>query len=242
MPHRQRHRGAHPADRELFGPESLDVLRTAAADYAWLLDRGYAPTSSLKLVGDRWQLAQRQRTALMRHGCPATAARSRRAKELAAGRLAGSELLVDGFNILTTLEAALGGGLILAARDGAFRDLCSLHGTYRRVAETAGALELAAESLAELKVARCRWYFDQPVSNSGRMKGLVLSLARDRDMDWTADVVPSPDRVLAAATSPVATSDSAVLDRCGGWFNLARYAVERQMPQAWIVSLGGPPL
>ena len=38
--------------------------------------------------------------------------------------------------MLTTIEAALAGGVILAARDGAYRDMASMHGSYRKVAET----------------------------------------------------------------------------------------------------------
>ena len=66
MPDRRRHRGAHPRDRELFAPERIEDLRRAVGDLSWLLSRGYAPTSSLKIVGDRYDLAQRQRTAVAR--------------------------------------------------------------------------------------------------------------------------------------------------------------------------------
>ena len=46
---------------------------------------------------------------------------------------------------MTTIEAALSGGVILAARDGAYRDMASMHGTYRKVAETLPALELLGD-------------------------------------------------------------------------------------------------
>ncbi len=57
MPDRRKHRGPHPEDRRLFAPEALPRLRAAAGDLSWLLSRGYAPESSLKLVGDRYALA-----------------------------------------------------------------------------------------------------------------------------------------------------------------------------------------
>ncbi len=42
-------------------------------------------------------------------------------------------------------------------RDGTLRDVASLHGSFRKVAETQAALELAAATLAGLRVAECHW-------------------------------------------------------------------------------------
>ena len=69
MPDKRQHRGPHPQDTRLFAPESLERLQGAVADYSMLLSRGYAPASSLKLVGDRFNLVQRQRLAVMRAAC-----------------------------------------------------------------------------------------------------------------------------------------------------------------------------
>jgi hypothetical protein len=49
--------------------------------------------------------------------------------------------------------------------------------------------------------------------------------------------VADPDRILAAASQPVATADSAVLDRCMAWLNLAREIVGLCVPQARLVDL-----
>jgi len=65
-PDTRRHRGAHPADKELFGPAQLVKLRVAVNELGWLLSRGYNMTSSLKLVGDRHGLRERQRVAVSR--------------------------------------------------------------------------------------------------------------------------------------------------------------------------------
>jgi len=40
--------------------------------------------------------------------------------------------------------------VILAARDGAYRDMASMHGSYRKVAETLPALELLGRTIAAL--------------------------------------------------------------------------------------------
>jgi hypothetical protein len=239
LPDRRIHRGPHPDDQSLFAQGCLSALRAAEADYAWLLSCGYAENSALKLVGDRHRLVQRQRVAVARSACSDDELAGRRGRERAAAKLAG-ELLIDGFNVLVTVEAALAGGVILVARDGCFRDLASIHGTYRRAAETDRALELIGETLHELQVPRCRWLLDSPVSNSGRLAHWMRQVAQHRGWPWTVELVPNPDAVLAIAAATVATADSVVLDRCGGWFNLARQVVERRVSEAWLVGFTQP--
>src|SRR4051794_8093568 len=103
----QTHRGAASEDHRLFAPDQLPILRAAAADFCWLLDRDYAPRSALELVGNRYSLAARQRMAISRYACSLADAerRSRRRIELAQTR--GRELWLDGYNVLTLIESAL---------------------------------------------------------------------------------------------------------------------------------------
>ena len=117
-------------------PGACPALRGATADYSWLLSRGYATVSTLKLVGDRWNLTERQRMAVRRSACSDQPAPRRLERSCCEIDLAGCILLIDGFNVLTTIEAALGGAVVLSCRDETYRDIAGLHGTYRRVEET----------------------------------------------------------------------------------------------------------
>src|SRR5690606_16406078 len=105
---------------ELFALRHLDRLRAATADLSWLLSRGYNASSALKLVGDRYALAQRQRQAVSRAAC-SDEARLRRGKKRVDGSDVG-ELWIDGFNVLLTLEVALGRGPLFVTRDECLRD------------------------------------------------------------------------------------------------------------------------
>src|SRR6478609_1672569 len=149
MPDSRKHRGPGPQDLAYFGPESLAALKAAVSDLSWLLSRGYAPPSALKLVGDRHRLVERQRAAVLRSACSDAALAARRSRELDPAALRGRPLRIDGFNLILTLESALGGGVVLGGRDGCYRDMASVHGTYRRVEETRPALELAARWISE---------------------------------------------------------------------------------------------
>lgn len=237
MPDRRTHRGPHPRDEALFGAEMIPRLRAALADYCLLLGKGYADGSALKLVGDHFGLIQRQRMAVMRCACSDAQAAQRAARRVEVARAAGGEVDIDGYNLLITLEAALSGGVLLAGRDGCLRDLASIHGTYRRVAETLPAIQLAGAYLSELGPARVRWLLDSPVSNSGRLKTLLRQTAEEHGWPWTVELAQSPDGVLARSQALVATTDSAVLDRCGRWMPLAGAIVRQRIPSAWIIDL-----
>jgi hypothetical protein len=237
---RPRHRGPHPEDPRLFAAEKLALLRTAVGDLGWLLDHGYVNPSALKLVGDRYQLEDRQRLAVMRSACTAAQRQRRIEHRCGVAQLAGSRLMLDGYNLLTTLEAALSGGVLLFGRDGCLRDLASMHGTYRKVDETVPALELIGEFLARAQVAECHWLFDSPVSNSGRLKTLLAQLAHSRGWNWAVELAQNPDGLLAAATEIIVTADSAILDRCERWFNLMPELLASRWSELWVVDLSEP--
>jgi hypothetical protein len=237
VPDTRTHRGPDPRDARAFGPEAWPALRTAVGEFSWLLGKGYAPVSALKLVGDRWSLTERQRMAVLRSSCSDEALARRACRRVEPEEVAGEPVAVDGFNVLTTLEAALGGAVVLVGRDGCLRDIAGVHGTYRKVEETRPAVALAAETLAALGVAGCTWYLDRPVSNSGRLGTILLDAAAAGGWDWRVEVVNDPDPVLAASEAVVASADSVVLDRCGRWLNLARLVVAEKVPGAKLVDL-----
>ena len=238
MPDSRSHRGAHPDDAHLFARECWIVLQRASAELAWLLDRGYALRSSLALVGDRHDLTQRQRLALARSVSAATLCDRRRLHEVSHDAIGGAELWIDGYNLLISIEAALGGGLILSSRDGCYRDLASLHGTYRTVSETVPALTLIGETLASWGVRQCRWLLDRPVSNSGRLRALMLEIASAHGWSWHVELEFNPDALLATSPGIVVSSDSVILDRCTKWFNAARPIIVAKVPDAFVVEFG----
>jgi hypothetical protein len=237
MPDKRSHRGAHPADTKLFTQEKIPDLRAAVQDYSLLLTKGYADKSALKLVGDRFSLTQRQRLAVMRTACSDQQLSSRRQKQLDISALHGGELAIDGYNLLITIEAAMSGALILKGRDGTFRDLASLHGTYRKVTETIPALELIGSFLQKIEIGRALWLLDSPVSNSGRLKSLIGRLAEQNNWPWQVELAISPDHVLIETDLIVVSSDSVVLDGCKKWVNLAAKVIEQKIPSANVIDL-----
>jgi hypothetical protein len=206
---------------------------------SWLFSQGYAEASALKLVGDRFGLTERQRRAVLRCSCSDEALTARSERMVPIDQLRGEAVAIDGFNVLTTIEAALAGGVVLAGRDGCWRDMASMHGSYRKVAETRPALELIGACLAARGVTECRWLLDRPVSNSARLRTIMQELAAERGWRWTVELAADPDRELSVSPDIVATADSVILDRCARWCNLAREVLRERVPEANVVRLSG---
>jgi len=239
MPDKRIHRGPHPADEKLFAREAIGDLQTALADFSLLLTKGYAGKSSLKLVGDRFSLTQRQRLAIMRSACSDEQIARRSQRCLAIKNLASELIAIDGYNLLITVEAAMSGACIFKGRDGCFRDLASIHGTYRKVTETIPAVRLIGEFLKEIGAGRALWFLDSPVSNSGRLKTLIGEIARENNWDWEVELLLSPDAELKKTAAVVASSDSVVLDSCQRWANLAAEIISKKIPSVRVVDLSG---
>ena len=221
----------------MFAPERIDALRAAVSELSWLLGRGYQMKSALKLVGDRHNLRERQRLAVARAACSDESRAVRLAREADASEVEGAGLIIDGFNLVITLEAALGGGVLVYGRDGCVRDLSSVHGSYRAVCETERAVTLAGEVLFTMRPASALWLFDSPVSNSGRLAERVRALADAHGWPWQVRAEFNPDRSIVNSQSLAVTSDSNVLDHAARWLNLSRLIIQRHIPRPWLIDL-----
>ena len=217
----------------------MQTLCRAVGDYSLLLTRGYAPKSALKLVGDRFQLTKRQRLAVMRSACSDQQRASRRRRCVSAEDLRGKTVALDGYNVLITLEAALSGAFILVGRDGCYRDLAGIHGTYRRVSQTETALCLWGEFLEQRGVLHATWYLDRPVSNSGKLRAFIGQVAEAHHWPWEVCLCFNPDKELVSSEVVVVSSDSVVLDGCGAWANLGAEIIGQGIPGVRLCDFSG---
>lgn len=238
MPDTRRRRGPHPKDEACFGGDAEPLLTRAVDELSWLRGRGYAPKASLELVGNRYGLRDRQRRALQRAVASDDEIRQRLSRRVDLNQLENESVLVDGYNVILTIEAALSGGVLILARDGVLRDLAALSRHYRRLEVTEKAVELVAGVVEAGRPRAVSCLLDRPVSNSGRLKGLIESVTERSGMTWTVELSDQVDRSLIESSDVVASADSVVLDRCSRWINLARIVVEREINDPWMLTLG----
>ena len=233
----RKHRGAHPEDRKLFGEDQLLTLRTAVGELSWLLTREYSIKGALKLVGDRYLLTDRQRLAVSRAACSDQSKERRVATNLPVEAVDGEEVIVDAFNLIITIEAALSGGVLMQCRDGCIRDLSSVHGSYRAVNETDTAIQLIGESLETLHPKSVEWVLDKPISNSGRLAQRIRNLANEKGWNWNVETLFDPDAAISKSKRVAISSDSHILDRTERWLNFNRYLIGHRLADSWLIDL-----
>ncbi len=231
----QRNRGKHPSDDKLFNDKWQQILKKAVIDLSYLLTQGYSDKSSLQLVGNRYRLNSRQQKALLRLSANRNKIAIRDKKVLLPTQLNGKKVAIDGFNLLILLENALSGAYLFKCLDGTYRDISSVHGSYKRVSKTEEAMILVGNILQSLGVKEVLWLLDAPVSNSGRLKQMLLSLAQIHQFTWDVELVNNPDKELAKSENVVISSDAWILDRCVEWFNFGAYLIENQLEVKYII-------
>ena len=122
--------------------------------------------------------------------------------------------------------------------DGTIRDLAGLRGSYRVVDKTVRAVELLLGRLDELGVKEALIYLDKQVSNSGRLRSLLLDKGSAHSVAVQVELHPSVDGQLSRMER-VVTSDAIILDKCESWYNLNRGLIEQDISDAWIFRLDG---
>jgi len=233
-----RNRGKEASDDRLFGDPKMQIkLKEAAKDMCYLLSRGFAARSSLQLVGNRYRLNARQQRALQGMSASQEQIHLRSEKEINLDDLKEATVAIDGFNLLIILESAMSGAYVFKGLDGCYRDVSGVHGTYKRVQKTEEVLLLIGNALDTLGVAKVYWYFDAPVSNSGRLKTILQQLAVEYQFSWVIYLDNNPDKVLAGSESVVVTSDAWILDRARQIFNLSSYIIEKHIPKATVIGI-----
>ena len=215
-------------------------LQRAAGDYRWLLDRGYPSPSSLKLVGDRFQLDTFQRRVLARGIVPSGVARARRRRLVR--RIRGRVVHVDCCNVLLTISSYLLGLPVFLANDGLLRDAAEDHGKISGRDAFDRALELLARYLARRRPARAQLYVDAPFPFSGELASRASRLLEQGGTPGSAQAVRSPDFALkSAAEGIIATSDSAVVDgSVRPVVDLARNVLESEYRPRFLRLARGP--
>jgi len=220
-------RGPHPQDLKLFSRTQHLLLKRATSDLSWLLTRDYPKDSSLKMVGDSYALRSRQREAVGRCSFSKKQIAKRKISMVGRAAIKNNKVYIDGFNIILTLEAALGKGYLIKGRDGVIRDMASVHGSYRVLNDTKKVLEMIGLSLENWGVKEAIWYLDKPVSNSGKLKALMEEIAKKEGYNWKVELVKNPDPVLIRKKQIVITADSGILDNISKWFNITEYVLRR---------------
>ena len=210
-------RGYVPEDERNFSPAAIQIMKTSSRHICYLLNEGYDLKSASTFVGNHFVLSERQRLAIVRSVASDEQLKIRKAKEKTS--LEGAEVWIDGFNTVITLEVMFSDSILFECMDETIRDLAALRGTYRIV-------HAIFDTLKEIKIQTAHILLDEPVSNSGRLKTLLAEIGEGYPFDLDIHVLKAVDSALWNKDN-VITTDSIILDRCIGWFNLIKICVQK---------------
>lgn len=233
-----RNRGKNTGDNELFGSEKqINKLKLAVQDMQYLLSREYSEKATSELIGNRYRLKTRQIQAFRAASASNNQTKNRKLKELGIADLKNKTIYLDGFNVLILLESILSQAYIFEGCDDCYRDLSGVHGTYKRVNQTQQSIELVSVFFQKTQLEKLVWIFDKPVSNSGRIKQIILEFAHENNLNWEVDLQYNPDKFLADNAEIIASSDAWILDHCKKWFNLVGFLIQEEKLAVNLIKL-----
>lgn len=217
----------------------LILLQAAAADFRYLLARGYPRPAALTLVGNRYRLDRTSRQLLHRGVFAPDEAAARWVRLHLLKEMAGRPLGLDGHNVLITLECALQKLPLVAADDGFFRDVGQVSRSFKPSRQSDRVLALLLDYLmAQTWTDPVAVFYDAPMSRSGELARRTADLAVARGLKLTAAAVPVPERDLQNFLGPIATSDTALIDVHDEVVDLAGEIIRREL-DCQPIDLGG---
>jgi hypothetical protein len=204
-------------------------LQHAAKDFRHLLNRGYPRKATLELVGNRSGLNYDQRQLLHRGVFSDNDSTSRQKKKIPVGKIRGKDLMIDGYNILITIEAGLSGRPLVLGDDGFIRDISGLSGNFKKTERTKEALQLLLNLLKRAKPCQSLILFDSPISRSGELAREVRDCMKKERLPGDAMAVRVPEKLMTGFPGIIATSDTAIIDQSEKVVDLAGYIVNHQL-------------
>ena len=198
------------------------LIGEAVRDFRYLLDRGYSQKSSLNLVVDKYQLRRREKWVLLRGVYPKEV--SERRKNKIVGLSKAKRLGVDGYNVLITVEAAIGGDTLIKSDDGIVRDVRGVFGKYRINKMTEKVLIMI---LKKLRGKTFSIYYDSQVSKSGELAKLTRRLMNEIGVKGEVCLSKKVDFELKKFNT-VATSDGPVIDSVKNVVDIPGYFAKKE--------------
>ena len=205
-------------------------LQIAAADFLYLLDRGYPRSASLQLVGNRYNLDRLHREVLHRGVFAGEEAKQRRERLVGPEKLVDSKLLVDGHNVIITTESRFAGRPLIAANDGLIRDVAGISHRYRISSLTHEAIDTLFQVIHKYAPKETHFFLDAPIRQSGELAAVLRFALKRWNLTGDAQALKVPEKELMGGKGVVASSDSAVLDGVKQGFDLAATAI-KSLPQ-----------
>ena len=198
--------------------QNSEKLANANSDLKFLLNKNYNKKAALDFVGNHYLLNKEERNYLQRKVYSSEKSNDRKSKIIPLSRIKGKSLLIDGYNVLITVESIRKSDeTIFICDDGILRDINAVFGKYKLNNETKNSLNAIMALVKIYQPADLRVCFDSQVSKSGELAKLTEKVMQEQRINGSAHTAPNVDYQLINQSNErnavVASSDSVIMDK-----------------------------
>ena len=215
--------------------DTIEKLTKPAHDIRYLLARGYSINAAIRFVSDHYRLAESERHILVRVVRPPEIATARRKKRLACTDIDGlrineRDVLIDGYNVLITIESMLKNETLWLGDDGFIRDTRGVFRNYNTTDVTYKAVDEMLLFLSECKVRSANVLLDTQMSKSGQLARYIDNGFHVYSLNGSARTSRHVDFDLKNAGKGivVATADGVVIDAATDVVDIPACLMERK--------------
>ncbi|MEZ5335911.1 MAG: DUF434 domain-containing protein [Methanolobus sp.] len=191
-----------------------ELIDRAATDIRYLLENGYRRDSSIRFVGDHYGLGKSDRYILERTVFSSATSLSRKIKKIPCEKLRGKTILVDGYNVLITLESLLHGERTWIGDDSFLRDIRGVFRNHSNNKFTIEAVEKMLTFFTSTEVESVEVLLDTQMKHSGELAAFIRKRMKELPIKGVARTSKHVDYELKTCEPShiVATADGVIID------------------------------
>ncbi len=173
---------------------------------------------AIDFVGNHYLLDKNERNFLNRTVFSQIKSRSRKNKVIPLCKIKGNTLLIDGYNILITIESICSDeDSLIISDDGVMRDVNAVFGKYKFKEITENALNSIISLIRVYQPKDVKVFYDKPVNYSGKLAKLTERIMENHGITGNAETAENVDYQLIKLShitgGVVATSDGIIMDK-----------------------------
>lgn len=188
-------------------------LSNGIKDFKYLLDRNYNKNTALNLIVNHYKLGKEERNFLLRYVFSEKEIKKHRSKLCSIKDIKGKRVVIDGYNVLITVEAILAGKKVIRCMDGFVRDTSRIFSNYKFNKKTETAVKKILRILFRYKPKFILFVFDSQISKSGELAGYIRREIPMFNLNGDAKTSSSADSYITKRDWITFTSDSAIIER-----------------------------
>lgn len=208
----------HQNSNDFSGLYLRKKLLKPARDIRSLLRWGYPKFATINFVATHSQLSVEERYILTRVIMPPDRIVSRIDKKMTCAGIKDRDLLLDGYNVLLSVDSLLKKEPMWFCDDGYIRDTRYYFSKSKQAEDIEESLDLVLKFLSETRPKSAVFLLDAQISRSGELAGLIrrkineYGISGDARTSKTADFELKTEGGNPGKRLVVATSDGIVID------------------------------